>query len=531
MSLDDSKLEARAVLNAIALGGGPAAAAIPASILPELKSSEAAKADQVDRVASWLTASPWELRKCRSLKGALATTADVLRRGRAKPAVPEAPEPPPPAVQTCELQVDRASLAAEHGLGLKLVRFAVLDALTSDERAAAHVGLGLVGDTLRVAVHLPCYASGETAGVEALERAHAAAARCAEPMRVTVALEGVSVGNIVGRGGIGVRDCGVRSLHHALNIKLRDAVNAACAGSDDRLTLTMSRAKRCTLGSGDGRGAVFVRLPSRAEQANDPGAAAMRLTILVARGAATVDDATRRVIGVAVGAAAQEHVRNVKSRLSAGRAAAVARSDARALAAAVAAPPLSGRRVGRGLIGRGAIDLEGACVKEARDKKLWRDATKRRGRRQGSAGSGGGAEAAPAAVPRATPRERRVTRVKRHAAWLHSVPGELPEALHADKEQGEGTAEQQQCRPRPAARERRVPARRPQHPRRVLKAGAPEKPPQRRLRQWRRGINPGAPRPRETVPSRGEERRRQVAHFGGGGGGGDHDGDHDAEWW
>ena len=486
MSLDDSKLEARAVLNAIALGGGPAAAAIPASILPELKSSEAAKADQVDRVASWLTASPWELRKCRSLKGALATTADVLRRGRAKPAVPEDLEPPPPAVQTRELQVDHTSLAAEHGLGLKLVRFAVLDALTSDERAAAHVGLGLVGDTLRVAVHLPCYASGETAGVEALERAHAAAARCAEPMRVTVALEGVSVGNIVGRGGIGVRDCGVRSLHHALNIKLRDAVNAACAGSDDRLTLTMSRAKRCTLGSGDGRGAVFVRLPSRAEQANDPGAAAMRLTILVARGAATVDDATRRVIGVAVGAAAQEHVRNVKSRLSAGRAAAVARSDARALAAAVAAPPLSGRRVGRGLIGRGAIDLEGACVKEARDKKLWRDATKRRGRRQGSAGSGGGVEAAPAAVPRATPRERRVTRVKRHAAWLHSLPGEMPEAQLADKEQDEGAAEQQQCRPRPAARERHVPARRQQQQR----AGGPRAA-RRRPRRLARGLRLG----------------------------------------
>ena len=402
MSLDDSKREALAVLSAIALGNGEAAAAIPASLLPELRDNvEAARAEQVDRVASWLVSSPWELSKCRSLRGALATTAEILRRGHATQPVSApapAPAPPPTATLSRELTVDHESLAAERGLGLKLVRFAVLESLSSNERKRAQVRLGLEGDTLRVAVHLPCYERGEPAGDEALQRAHAAAARCAGPVRVTIGLEDVTAGNIVGRGG-----SGLRSLLHALNAKLRDEVDAVAndgceEGAEGEVEgprpLPMSSAKRRTLGPAGGRGAVLLQMPSRAEQLSNRTAAALRLTIFVARGGEALDDAARRAIGAAVGAVAQAHVRGVKARLCAGRAAAVARSRARAMAAAEGeagdAESLTGRRLGRGLIGRGAPDLEGASLKESRNKKLWRD-ERRRGRRSGGVRRGAAA--------------------------------------------------------------------------------------------------------------------------------------------
>ena len=75
--------KAAAVLCDILRRGGEAADAIPAALAPKIRAepaaSEAADERQVQRIIAWLLASPWELRKCKSLAGALAATAGALQ--------------------------------------------------------------------------------------------------------------------------------------------------------------------------------------------------------------------------------------------------------------------------------------------------------------------------------------------------------------------------------------------------------------------------------------------------------------------
>ena len=75
--------KAAAVLGDILRRGGEAADAVPAALAPKIRAepaaSEATNERQVQRIIAWLAASPWELRKCKSLEGALAATAGALQ--------------------------------------------------------------------------------------------------------------------------------------------------------------------------------------------------------------------------------------------------------------------------------------------------------------------------------------------------------------------------------------------------------------------------------------------------------------------
>ena len=75
---------ARAALLGVLARGGAAAALVPDLVEDGLRASpDVATADPatIERVAAWLLASPWELRKCRSVEAALLTTAQVLGHG------------------------------------------------------------------------------------------------------------------------------------------------------------------------------------------------------------------------------------------------------------------------------------------------------------------------------------------------------------------------------------------------------------------------------------------------------------------
>ena len=119
------------VLRGVLARGGAAAALIPDKVKDGLQATpDVATADAatIERVAAWLLASPWELRKCRSIEAALLTTAQVLGHG-------SHPKPAPVVTSVSrELVVSRELLCRQQGDGLTLVRLAALGALDSDER-------------------------------------------------------------------------------------------------------------------------------------------------------------------------------------------------------------------------------------------------------------------------------------------------------------------------------------------------------------------------------------------------------------
>ena len=191
----------------------------------------------VQRVSAWLLASPWELRKCRSLKAALAATAQVCGCGAARPK-PAEPTAPPPAVVSRDLPAVRPLLCCEQGQGLRLVRLAALAALSAEERRWTTVRLRLDGHLLHVQVAVAAGGGGsdasDRAAVEAAARAAAdraldAAALAAAPLAVRAPLpQGLSAGQLIGRGGRG----GV----HALQRTLESAVKVAVAAQPTEVT-------------------------------------------------------------------------------------------------------------------------------------------------------------------------------------------------------------------------------------------------------------------------------------------------------
>eukprot|EP00908_Phaeocystis_cordata_P004468 Transcript_14849.p1 GENE.Transcript_14849~~Transcript_14849.p1 ORF type:complete len:475 (+),score=119.95 Transcript_14849:204-1427(+) len=216
----------------------------------------------VQRVSAWLLASPWELRKCRSLKAALAATAQVCGCGAARPK-PAEPTAPPPAVVSRDLPAVRPLLCCEQGQGLRLVRLAALAALSAEERRWTTVRLRLDGHLLHVQVAVAAGGGGsdasDRAAVEAAARAAAdraldAAALAAAPLAVRAPLpQGLSAGQLIGRGGRG----GV----HALQRTLESAVKVAVAAQPTEVTWPGVAPRRDTRrrggggGGGGGRGA------------------------------------------------------------------------------------------------------------------------------------------------------------------------------------------------------------------------------------------------------------------------------------
>ena len=190
------------VLRGVLARGGAAAALIPDKVkdglqaTPDVASADAAT---IERVAAWLLASPWELRKCRSIEAALLTTAQVLGHG-------SHPKPAPEVASVSRelVAVSRELLCRQQGGGLTLVRLAALGALDSDERKAAQVRLRLSGATLRVAVAVSAK-GGEVAAAAAAaaaQRAVDAAELAATPLTARVALPGcLSAGQLIGKGG------------------------------------------------------------------------------------------------------------------------------------------------------------------------------------------------------------------------------------------------------------------------------------------------------------------------------------------
>ena len=201
LGMDAASCSASALRGVLARGGA-AAALIPDKVkdglqaTPDVASADAAT---IERVAAWLLASPWELRKCRSIEAALLTTAQVLGHG-------SHPKPAPVVASVSRelVAVSRELLCRQQGDGLTLVRLAALGALDSDERKTAKVRLRLSGATLRVAVAVSAK-GGEVAAAAAAaaaQRAVDAAELAATPLAARVALPGcLGAGQLIGKGG------------------------------------------------------------------------------------------------------------------------------------------------------------------------------------------------------------------------------------------------------------------------------------------------------------------------------------------
>ena len=242
---------ARAVLLGVHARGGAAAALLPDLVKDGLRASpDVATADPatIERVAAWLLASPWELRKCRSFEAALLATAQVLGHG-------SHPKPAPVVASVSrELVAVRDLLCRQQGDGLTLVRLAALGALDSDERKAAQVRLRLSGATLRVAVAVSAK-GGEVAAAAAAaaQRAVDAAELAATPLTARVALPGcLRAGQLIGKGGSALAQL-QREIEQELDLRVREAS-----------TLSPSARTRRALGGGSavsmrvGRGCIDV---------------------------------------------------------------------------------------------------------------------------------------------------------------------------------------------------------------------------------------------------------------------------------
>ena len=229
-------------LRGVLTRGGAAAAFVPGIVKDGLQATpDVATADaaSIERVAAWLLASPWELRKCRSFEAALLATAQVLGHG-------SHPKPAPEVAS-----VSRELLCRQQGDGLTLVRLAALGALDSDERKAAQVRLRLRGATLRVAVAVSAK-GGEVAAAAAAaaaQRAVDAAELAATPLAARVALPGcLSAGQLIGKGGSALAQL-QREIEHELDLKVREAS-----------TLAPSAPTRRALGGGGSGSAVSMRV-------------------------------------------------------------------------------------------------------------------------------------------------------------------------------------------------------------------------------------------------------------------------------
>ena len=247
LGMDAASCSASALRGVLAHGGA-AAALIPDKVkdglqaTPDVASADAAT---IERVAAWLLASPWELRKCRSVEAALLTTAQVLGHGsHRKPA-------PVVASVSRELVAVRTLLCRQQGDGLTLVRLAALGALDSDERKAAKVRLRLSGATLRVAVAVSAK-GGEVAAAAAAaaaQRAVDAAELAATPLAARVALPGcLSAGQLIGKGG-----SALAQLQRKIEQELDLEVSAES-------TLAPSARTRRALGGGGSGSAVSMRV-------------------------------------------------------------------------------------------------------------------------------------------------------------------------------------------------------------------------------------------------------------------------------
>ena len=236
-------------LRGVLTRGGAAAAFVPDIVKDGLQATpDVATADAatIERVAAWLLASPWELRKCRSFEAALLATAQVLGHG-------SHPKPAPVVASVSRelVAVSRELLCRQQGDGLTLVRLAALGALDSDERKAAQVRLRLRGATLRVAVAVSAK-GGEVAAAAAAaaaQRAVDAAELAATPLAARVALPGcLSAGQLIGKGGSALAQL-QREIEQELDLKVREAS-----------TLAPSAPTRRALGGGGSGSAVSMRV-------------------------------------------------------------------------------------------------------------------------------------------------------------------------------------------------------------------------------------------------------------------------------
>ena len=291
-------------LRGVLTRGGAAAAFVPGIVKDGLQATpDVATADaaSIERVAAWLLASPWELRKCRSFEAALLATAQVLGHG-------SHPKPAPVVASVSRelVAVSRELLCRQQGDGLTLVRLAALGALDSDERKAAQVRLRLRGATLRVAVAVSAK-GGEVAAAAAAaaaQRAVDAAELAATPLAARVALPGcLSAGQLIGKGGSALAQL-QREIEQELDLKVREAS-----------TLAPSAPTRRALGGGSavsmrvGRGCVLVvalvRLTNLERRAEAEARLAALCTAHVRAAAASKSAHLRAFAARAVAAAAR----------------------------------------------------------------------------------------------------------------------------------------------------------------------------------------------------------------------------------
>ena len=279
-------MDAVCVLLGVIARGGAAAALVPDLVKDGLRASpDVATADAatIERVAAWLLASPWELRKCRSVEAALLTTAQVLGHGSLHP------KPAVVASVSRELVAVRTLLCRQQGDGLTLVRLAALGALDSDERKAAQVRLRLSGATLRVAVAVSAN-GGEVAAAAAAaaaQRAVDAAELAATPLAVRVTLPGrLSAGQLIGKGGSALAQL-QREIEQELDLGVR-AASTRAPSARTRRALGGGSAVSMRVGRGCIEVVALVRLTNLERRAEAEARLAALCTAHVRAAAAAV---------------------------------------------------------------------------------------------------------------------------------------------------------------------------------------------------------------------------------------------------
>lgn len=321
----------RQALAGVLARGGDAAGLVPTWLVDHLADASAdgahasaegpVDAVNIDRVSRWLIASPWELRKCRSVHSALRTVASVVAKGQL---IREVPPPTPPQVASGVREltnVPRALLCVHRGSGLKLVRLGAVEALAPEEQREAQIRLRLDGTRLRVSVRLSGFPE------EAVERALDAAAQIATPLQFAVPFGSrLSAGQVVGRGGRMLQQ-----LQASLTSLLHGGVPAP----------------RRTLAHRDVRGIVLLRLINR--------------TVEVLALVRVVGEAERSQLRGALRAACEAHLASSAEQLREAQRRATERRLERQAEAA-------------------AAELLETDIKEMRERKRWRDTRARCGR-------------------------------------------------------------------------------------------------------------------------------------------------------
>ena len=278
-------MDAVCVLLGVIARGGAAAALVPDLVKDGLRASPdvpPSDAATIERMAAWLLASPWELRKCRSVEAALLTTAQVLGHG-------SHPKPAVVASVSRELVAVRTLLCRQQGDGLTLVRLAALGALNSDERKAAQVRLRLSGATLRVAVAVSAN-GGEVAAAAAAaaaQRAVDAAELAATPLAARVTLPGrLSAGQLIGKGGSALAQL-QREIEQELDLGVR-AASTRAPSARTRRALGGGSAVSMRVGRGCVEVVALVRLTNLERRAEAEARLAALCTAHVRAAAAAV---------------------------------------------------------------------------------------------------------------------------------------------------------------------------------------------------------------------------------------------------